>query len=404
LLLGTPGSGKSKCLEYMIRRDLERRQPFCLIDLHGNLFRSVKNWCAYKGYFDRRVIIIDPAQGQYVKPYNPFRRREGTDLSVQVGTMVDAVLSVWGDADVGGYSNIFKLLSITFTVMIEKELSLLDGFALLAERDKMKKELATLHDPALEVLWTDLMKLPPTEWAKQISPTLTRLFRVIRSQTMQRFLCQMDNNLELTFEDTILVNLGKAGQLDHDAANVFAALLLNDFYRSAFRRKGKYGKDPAPYYVYIDEWWLLKSPDYERIMFESRKAGLLLVLANQDLSQIRKRMGSDFAESIFTLTQIKMIFGGINDEDVSRLARELRIDREVLRGLAKRQCVLQEPGQEPKVVNIPDVPDPRIMDSSVSAFEKRIAQKTNAIPIADIDRPRVMPQNEDTTDDGWAIQ
>ncbi len=393
----------------LVINDISNRQPFCLIDLHGKLFRLVKNWCAYKAYSDRRIIIVDPSEGKYVKPYNPFRRRDGIDRSVQVGGMVKSILSVWGADEIGENSNIFKFLTILFTVIIEKEMPLLQGFALLPERETMKREVAALKDSAIDTLWCDLMKLNANEWSRQIAPTLTRLFRVVCSDSMKRFLGQVDNNLDLTFEDTILVNAGKGGQLDDDAANVFAALLLNDLYQSSFRRQGKYGKDPSPYYVYVDEWWLLPTPRYKKIMFECRKMGLLLVLANHDLHQLKETFGGNFAESIHTMTQIKIIFGGITQTDIGRVSRELQVPPDMISSLVKQQCiikVLQEPAE---LVKVPDVRIPHVSPSYAAQWERENARKTGALSIADIDRRRVSPRNEahlseNDTEDGWAVQ
>jgi hypothetical protein len=409
LVIGSIGFGKSMLMLLLMMADLAKRVAFCLIDLHGKLFRHVKNWCAYKAYGDRRIIIVDPSEGKYVKPYNPFRRRDGFDRSVQVGGMVKSILSVWGQDSIGEHSNIFKFLTILFTVIIEKEMPLLQGFSLLPERERMKKEVAALKDPAIDTLWCDLMKLNANEWSRQIAPTLTRLFRVICSDSMKRFLGQVDNNLELTFEDTILVNAGKGGQLDDDAANVFAALLINDLYQSSFRRQGKYGKDPSPYYVYVDEWWLLRSPSYKKIMFECRKQGLLLVLANHDLHQLRETFGGNFAESIHTMTQIKIIFGGITDSDVGRLSRELQVSPAMITSLEKQQCiikVLQEPAE---LMKVPDVRIPHVSASYAAQWERENARKTGASSIKDLERRRVSPHNEtnpseNDTEDGWAVQ
>lgn len=403
-IAGSPGYGKSMLMLYAIMDDLSRRQPFCLLDMHGKLFRMVKSWCAYNEYTDRQVIIVDPAEGKYVKPYNPFKRRDSIDRSVQIGGMVKAVLSVWGESDIGTFSNIFKLLTVLFTLITENELSLLQGFSLLPNRERMKKAVAGLKDPVLDTLWGDLMKLAPSEWSRHIAPTLTRLFRVICSESMKRFLCSVDGNLELTFEDTILVNLGKGGRIDSDAANVFAALLLNDLYLSSFRRKGEWGKDPDPYYVYVDEWWLVNSPDYRRILFETRKAGLLLILANQDLSQIRETFGSNFAESIHTLTQIKIIFGGIGDEDAGRLARELKLDRSVLTSLGKRECIIKLSEERARVVTVPTVQEPYVSEERLEEYERSIAEQTGAYAIQEFDsRPRIDNIEGDTLD-GYPIQ
>src|SRR5215208_6632834 len=88
LILGSIGFGKSKFLEYLMRQDLAARQPFCLIDFHGALFEKVKAWCAFNAYYDRRIILVDPSNGSFVKGFNPFRKKTGLDTGAQSSGMV----------------------------------------------------------------------------------------------------------------------------------------------------------------------------------------------------------------------------------------------------------------------------------------------------------------------------
>ena len=322
LILGSPGFGKSIFMLLLMILELQHRSPFCLIDMHGTLYKKLVTWCAFKCYSDRRVILIDPSEGNYVKPLGSFREIPGIELGVQTSSMVEAVLSVWGDHNANSYPVMFKLLKIFFTILVEKDMPLTEAFHLLGNRDALNTTVHTLSDPYIKTIWADLKKLPHFEWSRQVTPTLNRLFRIVQSKAVQRFMsASKESNLDITFEDIILVNLGKSTNLDTDAANMFAVLLINNLYQRALRRRGENGQDPKAYPVYIDEW-LVSTPDFSRILAQTRKFGLLLTLANQDLSQIQAVFGAPFAQSILTLCQVQYCFGGINDSDATRLARE----------------------------------------------------------------------------------
>src|SRR5262245_50043325 len=99
-------------MEYLMRQDLARRQPVCLIDLHGTLFEKVKVWCAFNGYNDRRIILVDPSSGSTVKGFNPFLKKEGMDVGVQSSGMVDAVMRVWGLQNPDSFPVIYKLTKV----------------------------------------------------------------------------------------------------------------------------------------------------------------------------------------------------------------------------------------------------------------------------------------------------
>ena len=397
LISGSIGFGKSKFLEYLMRQDLAVRQPFCLIDFHGALFEKVKAWCAFNAYYDRHIVIVDPSSGSFVKGFNPFRKKLGLDTGTQSSGMVEAILRVWGLENPDSYPVIYKLTKILFTVMIEKDIPLNQAFQLFANRAAFSDVVNDLPDSLIGALWSDLANLTQSEWSRQVTPTVNKLFRIIQSKTIQRFMClpAKEHNLELTFRDTILVNLATSGSLDADAARTFGALLLNDIYQSAKRRKGRAGKDPAPYYVYIDEWWLVPTPDVQRILAETRKFGLLLVLANQDLSQIKAKFDAEFAQSILTLCQVQCCFGGLNHTDAARLAREWAVEAETVQGLAERQCLVKLPRKPASLINVPEVKDPFLRDGKLVEFEQRIARQTESLPVEEVDSSWIKPRLQD---------
>lgn len=410
LILGSIGFGKSKFLEYLMRQDLAARQPFCLLDLHGTLYEKVKTWCAFNAYDDRRLVLIDPANGDRAKGFNPFRKKAGLDVGVQTSGMVEAMLRVWGLASADAYPVIYKLTKVLFTVIVEKNLPFHEAFRLFTNRAAFSDAVRNLPDPLIKALWSDLNNLSQSEWSRQITPTVNKLFRLVQSKAIQRLMClnEEDYNLELSFQDTILINLATSGSLDADAAKVFAALFLNDLYHCAKRRKGRAGKDPAPYYVYIDEWWLVPTPDIARILAETRKFGLLLVLANQDLSQIKANFGAEFAHTILTLCQVQCCFGGINHADATRLAKEWGIPSGIIQRLAPRQCLVKLPRQQAKMIDVPEVTDPFLRPEYLCEFEKRTADRCGALPLDKVDRLLSLPVNTppdagESTVEGYAI-
>jgi hypothetical protein len=138
--------------------------------------------------------------------------------------------------------------------------------------------------------------------------------------------------------------------------------------------------------LYIDEWWLVPTPDVGRILAETRKFGLLLTLANQDLSQIKASFSAEFAQSILTLCQVQSCFGGLNHTDASRLSKEWGVETEAVQGLAERQCLVKLPRRPVSLITVPEVRDPFVRPERIIEFERRIARQTGAVPLEDIDR------------------
>jgi hypothetical protein len=388
LILGSIGFGKSKCLEHIARQDLRQNQHFMLIDFHSPVYQNTVEWCVYNDYKD--VVLLDLSSGRFAKGYNRFRRQPGVDMSVQVGGMVDAVMSVWGDPNPNNRAVIFKLLVVLFTVMLEFRLQLLEGFELLADRKQLSYYGERLSDPAVKALWSSLKNTSPNEWERQVAPTIGRLFRIVRSETVRRFMGVSDeNSLSLTFDQTILINLASSDHLDADGASIIAALLINDLYQSAKRRPRIDRKDPTPYFLYCDEWWLVPTPDWQRILRETRKAGLVTLLANQDLEQLNDAFSRSFAQSLLTMCQLQVCFGGINDNDASRLAREWDLPVHELKSLMERELYVKLPRQSAQLTVMPEIKTPFLEEGELEAFEA-------AHGLMSIGAPSPVLQNEDT--------
>src|SRR5215212_11413214 len=96
LILGSPGLGKSFKLEFLMREFLALRQPFCFIGLHSRSYENMVRWCAYNEYYDRKIVLIDPSDGEYAKGVNFFRPIEGVSETTWVGSLVDAVMGALG--------------------------------------------------------------------------------------------------------------------------------------------------------------------------------------------------------------------------------------------------------------------------------------------------------------------
>jgi hypothetical protein len=396
LILGPPGAGKSFTQEDLMRQMLAQRQPFCFIDMQGPAYKRLVNWCAYKNYTSRNLALLDPSEGKYVKTVKFFRHIPGVDTATQSSNMVNPVLSIWGDQNANSYPVMFKILKILFTVVVEKQIPLTKAFCLLADKDALTEVVDALPDPYIKAVWEDLRKLPHFEWSRQVTPTMNRLFRIVQSKAIQRFLCADLETppLDITFEETILVNLGVSGNLDPDAAKMFAVLLINNFYQLAKQRRGKDGKPPKPYYIYVDEW-LVPTPDFARILAECRQWGLLMCLANQDLSQIKTVFGPGFADTILTLCQLQFCFGGINDVDATRLAREWGVEASEIRQLEDMRCMGKLPRKRATSTLLKELHQPFVRQEVIDQFEQVIARNTQAVPIQEADK--ALPKADDET-------
>ena len=117
----------------------------------------------------------------------------------------------------------------------------------------------------------------------------------------------------------LLVNLKQSQHLSYEAARTFGALLVNEFFESATLRNPRPGRDPLPYYLYLDEFQNFVSLDICRMLAEVRKRGLFLVLAHQYFEQLDEEVTA----AALNNCGIKAVFGGLSATNARLMAEEL---------------------------------------------------------------------------------
>jgi hypothetical protein len=327
-VLGSSGSGKSRFLEWMIRGDLKNRQGFCLIDPHGELYDSVVAYAA-RYALDREIVLLNLSEPDTVVGFNPFRQSKDTDVSVQVDRRITATMHAWGVANADETPTLARTLRLTYTIMMEQGIGLPQAEHLLnfAAKDIRSFLIDRLQTPLIRREWMELHDLKPKDFRDEILSAKNRLFKLLTSSALRRFMGLSEFSIDLREVmdqgKVLLVNLRQSKNLSHEAARTFGALLVNEFFESAIQRKTSPGRDPNPYYLYLDEFQNFVSLDIARMLAEVRKFGLFLVLAHQYFEQLDE----DITAAALNNCQIKSVFGGLSATNARRMAEELFIGK-----------------------------------------------------------------------------
>lgn len=331
-VIGGSGTGKSKFLEWMIRRDLRDGRGLCLIDWHGTLYNDVLRCCAYHGVGRpgdfRSVILLDPSQPNFVTGFNPFVASIG-DISVQVSRRVDATIRPWGVTNTDLTPTFGRICRLLYTFMIENRQTLPNAAHLLHFKNRGLREQAgsSFKDTFARAEWEEIETNKVQDWKADVLSTKNRLMRFVGSKSVRRFMGLQEDNVDLmqVMErgKILLVNLGSSDYLDREAARVFASLLLNEFFEVAMRRATMQpaGKKPRPFTLYLDEFQEYITDDVAAMLDQVRKGGLQMVLAHQHLGHFADNQR--LKESVFTNARIRAVFGGLSTPSASELAEEI---------------------------------------------------------------------------------
>jgi hypothetical protein len=332
-VIGGSGTGKSKFLEWMIRRDLRDGQGLCLIDWHGTLYNDVLRCCAYHGVGSagdaRSVVLLNPSEPEFITGFNPFVAGEG-DVSVQVSRRVDATIRPWGATNTDQTPTFAPICRLLYTFMIENRQTLPNAATLLHFKNKELRERAadSFKDSFSRAEWEELQAITRRQdWKEEVLSTKNRLMRFVASKSVRRFMGLEQNNVDLTQVmdegKILLVNLGSSDYLDREAARVFASLFLNEFFETAMRRATKVpaGEKPRSFKLYLDEFQEYITDDVAAMLDQVRKGGLHMVLAHQHLGHFEDN--NRLKESVFTNARIRAVFGGLSTPSACELAEEM---------------------------------------------------------------------------------
>jgi len=333
-VIGGSGTGKSKFLEWMIRKDIREGHGFCVIDWHGKLYNDVVRYCSHLDvglYNDfRKVVLLNPSRPDFITGFNPFMN-PGDDISTQVSKRIDATIKPWGANNTNETPTFARLARVLYTFMAEAGQTLPNAATLLEfdRRELRDFAITRVTDTWVKAQWRSLQDVKTArEWREQVLSTDNRLARFIGSSGIRRFMGMEQNNIDLMdIMDSgkiLLVNLGSSGFLDREAARVFASLFLNEFFDAAMLRANRSestGQDPSRYILYLDEFQEYITDDIAAMLDQVRKGGLHIVLAHQHLGHFAEN--PKLKKSVFTNARLRAVFGGLDYEDACVLGNEM---------------------------------------------------------------------------------
>lgn len=322
--IGGTGSGKSKWLEQIIREVIRKGFGLCVIDPHGSLFMSILKWLTALSWPVEKITLFDPSDPKYVTGYNPLHIRVN-ELSYHVGNMTLATAQAWGRPDLFETPLLHRVLTIIYFLLAEKKLSLLEAQYLLMPTQKTARKVLTsdIQNSIIKDLWdyyTDT-KMPLRQFMEDFGSSANRLLAFLRSERIRKIIGQTTNVIRF---DTImndgqilLCNLCTGNVLAAEDSRLLGTLLVNELFSTAMERQ----KGSRPFILIIDECWLYISPTIAKILDQTRKYGLFLILAHQYVAQVRE-VSEIVYNSLMADAKTKVVFA-VSPEDADVFVKPL---------------------------------------------------------------------------------
>ncbi|MBX9660388.1 MAG: DUF87 domain-containing protein [Nitrospiraceae bacterium] len=330
-VVGATNVGKSFFLAGMIENLILEGHGVCLIDPHGDLYHRVLKFCSYANQvrpeleLQNRVIPFDIAESQHLMGFNPVQRNARVK-TYQVVALMEAVRKCWGAGSFQETPRLARWLYNTLYAVIDAEMTFLQTYHMVNPQPNQYRRAITarIKDPHIRAEWEYLARIKSDEKREErVESCLNRIRPFVGHETIRNIIGQQSKTINfhhvLSERKVLLVNLAGQNVIGDDDRHLLGTLLVNELLTAAFaRREG----EREPYYFFIDEFQHFVTKDICEILDGGRKFGLHLVLAHQHLNQLRQK-DPEVYFSTLTNARTKVVFGGLIDDDLDVLAKEL---------------------------------------------------------------------------------
>jgi len=311
-LLGASGTGKSTLLLELITQDLQAGRGVAVLDPHGDLIEDLMARMPEERIQD--IVLFDPSDEAYPVGLNVLSARSAIERQLLASDLVSVfqrLSTSWGDS-------MGAVLANAILALLEHPEggTLLELRRFLVDESFRKGFLQRVADEEVQLFWTKSFPLVGT---RSIGPILTRLDSFLRPKLIRRIVGQRSPRLDLgTVMERGQVFLGKLSQglIGAENASLLGSLIATRFHQLALARQLMERSTRRPFFLYADEAQYFVTPSMASLLTDVRKYRFGLVLAHQNLFQIR---GTPVESALLGNAFARIAFR-VGDEDAKKLA------------------------------------------------------------------------------------
>lgn len=311
-IIGATGTGKSNLLLNLVVQDIKANIGCTVIDPHGDLVDTIMAHIPESKLDD--VILVDPSDAEYPIGLNLFSAQSEAEkmmLSSDLVSLFREHATSWGDQMTGVLAN-----AINAILESTEGGTLQDLRRFLLEKEFRISFLETVSDPAVSYYWEHEF---PLLKSYSLMPLLTRLDMFLRPKLIRNMLAQkkgLDFTDILNSGKTLLIKLPQ-GLIGEDNSYLLGTLFVSKLYQAALGRQTIKKEQRKPHFLYLDEFQHFMTPSLQGILSGTRKYGLGMVLAHQDLSQLIYKNG-ELGNTVLSNSAVRISFR-VGDMDARKL-------------------------------------------------------------------------------------
>ncbi len=316
-VIGQTGVGKSSILKNLIMQDIKNGDGVCFIDPHGSDVQDILSKIPKERFDD--VIYFDPSYTERpmalnMLEYDPSNPEQKTFVVNELFSIFQKLYGGVPESMGPMFEQYFRNATMLVIEDPSSGCTLLDVSRVMAVKSFRDMKVSRCKNPIVRQFWVEIAEKTSGESGlANMVPYITSKFDVFLANDIMRPIIAQEKS-SFNFREImdnkkiLLVNLAK-GKLGEINSNLIGLIIVGKILMAALSRVDSFGKDMAPFYLYIDEFQNVTTPSISTILSEARKYKLSLTVAHQFIAQLDDKIKAS-------------VFGNVGNMVVYRVGAE----------------------------------------------------------------------------------
>jgi len=308
LVMGFPGSGKTRFLLSMIKQHIDHGEGFLVLDSHSDLTQLVLShippekwdqviyinpWSAFENKYDNHVLQIN-----FLEHHDPYERDVVARMFMD--TLEKLYERWWGPRlDM-------ILLNALYLLMEKENAKLPDLYSILSDPEFRDMLTAKCKDRNVKMFWEKQYDKMPKDASVAV---LTKLYRLVQERIIvPMFMAEksgVDFRAVMDEQKIVIVDLPE-GKVTTDIANFLGSLILSAVYNAGMSREDTPEEKRQPFFVYVDEAYRYTTKSISEVLQSLRKFKVFMTLASQYLTQYRRDIQDAITQTCETIISFRV--------------------------------------------------------------------------------------------------
>lgn len=315
--VGKSGTGKSKMLELLIKRDILAGKGVGILDPHGDLVDNVMRCIPEHRMKD--VIYFDPGDVDFPIAFNPLEAvDEKYKMQVTIG-FIDIFKKLFGN---NWSSRLEHVLRYTTLALLDSpNTTVMSILKMLSDKNYRQTIISRIQDSVVKNFWVNEFAGWSEKFdAEAITPLLNKVGQLVSTNMIRNIVGQPINTFDIREimdgEKILLMKVSK-GLLGEENAQLIGSMIITKIYQAAMARADMREEDRKDFYFYVDEFQNFATDTFAEILSEARKYRLCLTIAHQYIGQLNEEVRKTVFGNVGSMISFR-----VGAEDAVILAEE----------------------------------------------------------------------------------